>query len=123
MKYAICSLALLILAVPLAAQQPAQKLIILGFDGADAKLTEQWMDEGKLPNLAKLRAQGTFSPLRPTIPSQTPGLLVHLRDRPESGAARHLRLPEAQPRGLTSRLSRRRKRARRSSSSARTTAG
>ena len=30
------------------------------------------MDEGKLPNLAKLRAQGTFSPLRPTIPSQTP---------------------------------------------------
>lgn len=67
------SFALLILAaVPLAAQQPAKKLIILGFDGADAKLTEQWMDEGKLPNLAKLRAQGTFSPLRPTIPSQTP---------------------------------------------------
>ncbi len=57
---------------PLAAQQPPKKLIILGFDGADAKLTEKWMDEGKLPNLAKLRAQGTFSPLRPTIPSQTP---------------------------------------------------
>jgi predicted AlkP superfamily phosphohydrolase/phosphomutase len=59
-------------AVPLAAQQPPAKLVILGFDGADAKLTQQWMDEGKLPNLAKLRAQGTFSPLRPTIPSQTP---------------------------------------------------
>jgi hypothetical protein len=60
---------------PLLAQaqpQQSQKLIILGFDGADAKLTEQWMNEGKLPNLAKLRAQGTFSPLRPTIPSQTP---------------------------------------------------
>jgi hypothetical protein len=56
---------------PLAAQAP-KKLIILGFDGADAKLTEQWMNEGKLPNLAKLREQGTFSPLRPTIPSQTP---------------------------------------------------
>jgi predicted AlkP superfamily phosphohydrolase/phosphomutase len=49
-----------------------QKLIILGFDGADAKLTQQWMDEGKLPNLAKLRGQGTFAPLRSTIPSQTP---------------------------------------------------
>src|SRR3954464_6024814 len=52
--------------------QPPKKLIILGFDGADAKLTQRWMDEGKLPNLAKLRAQGTFSPLRSTIPSQTP---------------------------------------------------
>jgi predicted AlkP superfamily phosphohydrolase/phosphomutase len=65
-------LAVLALAAPLAAQQPPKKLIILGFDGADAKLTQRWMDEGKLPNLAKLRAQGTFSPLRPTIPSQTP---------------------------------------------------
>jgi predicted AlkP superfamily phosphohydrolase/phosphomutase len=52
--------------------QPPRKLIILGFDGADAKLTQKWMDEGKLPNLARLRAQGSFSPLRPTIPSQTP---------------------------------------------------
>src|SRR5436309_6631522 len=64
-------LALGALALPLAAQPP-RKLIILGFDGADARLTQQWMDEGKLPNLAKLRAQGTFAPLRPTIPSQTP---------------------------------------------------
>ncbi|HET9212559.1 MAG TPA: alkaline phosphatase family protein [Thermoanaerobaculia bacterium] len=65
-------LALMGLALPLAAQQSPKKLIILGFDGADAKLTQKWMDEGKLPNLAKLRAQGSFSPLRPTIPSQTP---------------------------------------------------
>jgi len=66
-------LAALTLAAPLAAQkQPPKKLIILGFDGADAKLTQRWMDEGKLPNLARLRSQGAFSPLRPTIPSQTP---------------------------------------------------
>ncbi len=68
----VALLAILALAAPLAAQQPPKKLIILGFDGADAKLTQQWMDEGKLPNLARLRAQGTFTPLRPTIPSQTP---------------------------------------------------
>ncbi len=49
-----------------------QKVIVLGFDGVDAKLVEQWMNEGKLPNLAKLREQGTFRPLRPTIPAQTP---------------------------------------------------
>ncbi|MEO8275101.1 MAG: alkaline phosphatase family protein [Thermoanaerobaculia bacterium] len=55
-----------------AAEARGPRTVVLGFDGADAKLTEQWMNEGKLPNLAKLRAQGTFSPLRSTIPSQTP---------------------------------------------------
>src|SRR5260370_40404137 len=49
-----------------------QKVIVLGFDGVDARYTEQWMNEGKLPNLARLRAQGTFRPLRPTVPAQTP---------------------------------------------------
>jgi predicted AlkP superfamily phosphohydrolase/phosphomutase len=49
-----------------------EKVIVLGFDGVDARYTEQWMNEGKLPNLAKLRAMGTFRPLRPTIPAQTP---------------------------------------------------
>ncbi len=49
-----------------------QKLVILGFDGADAELTRQWMAEGKLPNLAKLASEGSFAPLRSTIPSQTP---------------------------------------------------
>ncbi|MCM2270491.1 MAG: alkaline phosphatase family protein, partial [Thermoanaerobaculia bacterium] len=62
--------ALVALAAPAAAKDP--KVVVLGFDGADAKLTAQWMDEGKLPNLAKLREQGTFAPLRSTIPSQTP---------------------------------------------------
>lgn len=79
MTLKIRSLSLALLAVlslatgALSAQQTSgKKLIILGFDGVDAKLTERWMNEGKLPNLAKLRSQGAFSPLRPTIPSQTP---------------------------------------------------
>jgi len=49
-----------------------QKVIVLGFDGVDARYTDQWMREGKLPNLARLAATGTFRPLRPTIPAQTP---------------------------------------------------
>jgi predicted AlkP superfamily phosphohydrolase/phosphomutase len=49
-----------------------QKVIVLGFDGVDAGYTEKWMNEGKLPNLAKLRQMGTFRPLRPTVPAQTP---------------------------------------------------
>src|SRR6058998_2214714 len=48
------------------------KVIVVGFDGVDARYTEQWMNEGKLPNLARLRASGTFRPLRPTVPAQTP---------------------------------------------------
>ena len=59
------------LAAPLTAQG-SPRVVVLGFDGADADMTRQWMDEGKLPNLAKLRADGTFSPLRSTVPSQTP---------------------------------------------------
>jgi predicted AlkP superfamily phosphohydrolase/phosphomutase len=64
-------LALVTALIPLAALAK-EKVIVLGFDGVDARYTEQWMNEGKLPNLAKLRAQGTFRPLRPTIPAQTP---------------------------------------------------
>ncbi len=64
-------LALVTALIPIAALAK-EKVIVLGFDGVDARYTEQWMNEGKLPNLAKLRAQGTFRPLRPTIPAQTP---------------------------------------------------
>src|SRR5438552_11322426 len=49
-----------------------ERVIVVGFDGVDARYTEQWMNEGRLPNLARLRAEGTFRPLRPTIPAQTP---------------------------------------------------
>src|SRR5437763_10954185 len=59
----------LLMPLSLAAQQ---RVIVLGFDGVDARYTEQWMNEGKLPNLARLRDAGTFRPLRPTIPAQTP---------------------------------------------------
>ncbi|HYI13588.1 MAG TPA: alkaline phosphatase family protein [Thermoanaerobaculia bacterium] len=69
MKSRFLALALLLLAVSAHAQQ---KVIVLGFDGVDARYTERWMNEGKLPNLAKLRATGTFRPLLPTTPAQTP---------------------------------------------------
>jgi predicted AlkP superfamily phosphohydrolase/phosphomutase len=55
-----------------AASPGKQKVVVLGFDGADARLVTKWMDEGKLPNLAKLRDEGTFSALQPTNPPQTP---------------------------------------------------
>lgn len=69
MKSRFLALAALLLALSAHAQQ---KVIVLGFDGVDAGYTERWMNEGKLPNLAKLRDTGTFRPLLPTTPAQTP---------------------------------------------------
>ena len=37
-----------------------RKLIFLGLDGLDPNLTERYLAEGKLPNLARLREQGGF---------------------------------------------------------------
>jgi predicted AlkP superfamily phosphohydrolase/phosphomutase len=48
------------------------KVVVLGFDGADARLVEKWMASGDLPNLARLRDEGTYAPLLPTNPPQTP---------------------------------------------------
>src|ERR1051325_9624050 len=62
---------LIALTFPLAAHA-AQKVIVLGFDGVDARYTEQWMNEGKLPPLAPPRPPATSPPPRPTAPAQTP---------------------------------------------------
>jgi len=68
-----CALSVtIVLAASWAHAAAKPKVVILGFDGADARLVKQWMDEGKLPNLAKLRDDGSFSPLQPTNPPQTP---------------------------------------------------
>src|SRR6266571_3561209 len=48
------------------------KVVILGFDGADAGLVERYMAEGRLPHLKALRVEGFYAPLRPTNPPQTP---------------------------------------------------
>jgi hypothetical protein len=75
------------------------RTIVLGFDGLDPRLTERWMNEGKLPNFKKLAAQGSFQPLPTTNPAQSPvawasfatgknpgehGLFDFLRRNPES---------------------------------------
>src|SRR5277367_7101483 len=44
------------------------RAVILGFDGMDPELTERFIAEGRLPNLAKLRDHGTFRKLRTTYP-------------------------------------------------------
>jgi hypothetical protein len=47
-------------------------VIVLGFDGADARTVGEMMDRGELPNLARLRDTGTFAPLATTVPAESP---------------------------------------------------
>src|SRR5215813_822139 len=49
-----------------------KRAVILGFDGMDPELTERFISQGKLPNLAKLREQGTFRKLHTTFPAISP---------------------------------------------------
>ncbi len=49
-----------------------KKVIIIGIDGMDPRLSESMMSQGLLPNLSRLRAAGGFSDLRTSIPPQSP---------------------------------------------------
>ena len=61
----------------LARRRPAGKpsvrrLVIVGFDGQDPKLTDEYMRAGKLPNFQALADRGGYSRLRTTFPSISP---------------------------------------------------
>jgi predicted AlkP superfamily phosphohydrolase/phosphomutase len=63
--------------LPSCRSAPAQwhsdlRLIILGIDGMDPQLLHRFMREGKMPNFAKLEAQGDFRQLTTSIPPQSP---------------------------------------------------
>jgi predicted AlkP superfamily phosphohydrolase/phosphomutase len=49
-----------------------QRLIVVGFDGQDPRITERLMEEGRLPNFSRLAEQGGYRRLRSTFPSITP---------------------------------------------------
>ncbi|MCK4340827.1 MAG: alkaline phosphatase family protein [Phycisphaerae bacterium] len=49
-----------------------KKVIVLGIDGLDPRLSEQMMDQGRLPNLNRLRQAGGYSRLGTSIPPQSP---------------------------------------------------
>ncbi|MBA3015005.1 MAG: alkaline phosphatase family protein [Proteobacteria bacterium] len=50
----------------------ARRVIVIGFDGLDPILCQQFMDEGRLPNLAQLATTGAFKKLATTTPSISP---------------------------------------------------
>ena len=80
MRHSVTFLAIAALGTALACsggvRRPAskypQKLVILGFDGMDPHLLQQWMSEGKMPNIARLAKQGGFYPLQTTHSPESP---------------------------------------------------
>jgi predicted AlkP superfamily phosphohydrolase/phosphomutase len=49
-----------------------RRVIVLGFDGLDYEITRSLIEQGRLPNFARLAATGGFSSLGTTIPPQSP---------------------------------------------------
>lgn len=50
----------------------AEKVFLLGVDGCDPNLLQQYMDEGVLPNYERLAQTGSFKPCVTSIPPQSP---------------------------------------------------
>ncbi|HKQ18829.1 MAG TPA: alkaline phosphatase family protein, partial [Candidatus Eisenbacteria bacterium] len=71
----VALLATLLLLIPSDTPAPVgsgERVYILGFDGMDAELTERLLAQGKLPNLASMRANGAMRRLATTNPAQSP---------------------------------------------------
>jgi predicted AlkP superfamily phosphohydrolase/phosphomutase len=54
------------------ARSRVKRFVVLGLDGMDYSLTEEYLQKGKLPNLAKLRQEGCFERLSTTVPPISP---------------------------------------------------
>jgi len=48
------------------------RMVILGLDGMEPTLAEKYMAEGKMPNLARLKKEGTYARLKTTTPAISP---------------------------------------------------
>ncbi len=48
------------------------QLVVVGLDGLEPSLTEKFMQQGKLPHLARLKKHGTYARLKTTTPAISP---------------------------------------------------
>ncbi len=49
-----------------------KRVVVVGLDGLEPELTDQFMKQGLLPNLERLAAQGGYTRLRTTLPPESP---------------------------------------------------
>ncbi len=69
---AVAVVASSLVAASAGAQSPRQRMIVLGFDGMDHEFTTELIEQGRLPNLARVAQQGGFSPLETAYSPQSP---------------------------------------------------
>ena len=50
----------------------SERMVILGVDGMDPVMLQQFMEEGLMPSFSKLASQGGFMPLGTSVPPQSP---------------------------------------------------
>ena len=62
----------LVAAASAAPAEEKTRVIVLGVDGLDPVLLQQFADEGVLPNFKRLMEQGDFKPLQTTMPPLSP---------------------------------------------------
>jgi predicted AlkP superfamily phosphohydrolase/phosphomutase len=55
-----------------ASRSAGKKVIVIGIDGMDPRLSSAMLKAGQLPNLQKLSTQGGFTPLSTSVPPQSP---------------------------------------------------
>ena len=53
-------------------RRAANKVIVLGADGMDPRIFEKLLKEGKMPNMRAVLERGGYSPMRTTIPAESP---------------------------------------------------
>ncbi len=68
----VAAIALLACAAEAGPADAQGRVIVLGFDGADATTIERMMDSGEMPNCSELRAEGSFARLMSTMPAESP---------------------------------------------------
>lgn len=49
-----------------------RRVVVLGIDGMDPGYLQRFIDEGRLPNFARLAAEGSFAPLETSMPPLSP---------------------------------------------------
>ena len=55
-----------------ASDLPAKRVMVLGVDGMDYRMTARLMSEGRMPNFSKLSASGKFASLGTSVPPLSP---------------------------------------------------
>jgi predicted AlkP superfamily phosphohydrolase/phosphomutase len=72
LRRCILPVALVALAAGCGGRAPDQRVIVLGFDGLDYGLTRRLIDQGRLPNMARMERDGVFAPLETSVPPESP---------------------------------------------------